>query len=81
MDNSAKKLSQEEQIAKIQEIMGDKEDVIPYFTFKWGKYQGKTLDYVLTNDKQYLLWLYNNSEKLPKKLEKFIEDVVLRGYQ
>lgn len=71
------KLSKEEQVKKIQEIMGrghTRGIQVPHYRFTFGKYQGDLLESVYAVDRQYLQWLYNNSEKLPRKLEKFIEE-------
>lgn len=69
-------LSNSEQIVKIKEILGDQTTEVPQYRFKWGKYQNKTLAYVLEHDKRYLFWLYNNAPNLPKKLEKIIEQIM-----
>jgi hypothetical protein len=69
------KKSIEEQVKIIKKVMNNKNHV-PEYRFNFGKYKGKTLDYVYSEirDFKYLAWVYNNSEKINPVLEKFIED-------
>jgi len=71
-----KELNKEDQIKKIQEIMGTPEEV-PFYRFNFGKYKGDTLEEVYKSNKQYLVWLYNNVDDLSPKLEKFIVDKLI----
>ena len=64
-----------DQLASIKNIMEKPE--IPFYRFNFGKHEGKTLEYVVKNDKTYLNWLYSNVEELPKKLELYIQCEVL----
>lgn len=70
-------MNTQDQIKKIQEIMGKPEEV-PYYRFNFGKYKGHTLEEVYKSNKQYLSWLYNNVEELNPTLEKFIQDKILQ---
>lgn len=73
-------LSIPEQLEAIKKIMG-KKDKTPFYRFTFGKYKGKTLDWVVASDYKYLIWLYNNDVDLPVKVIDFIEKQVLKGYQ
>lgn len=69
----------EEQIKAIGEIMSRPD--VPVYKFSFGKYKGETLKYVLEQDEQYLYWFYDNYASIPKKVELFLEQHVLKGYQ
>lgn len=68
------KKTNKEQIDAIARILGAPEKV-PFYRFNFGMYNGKTLEAVLKdrNGKDYLLWLYNESERINPILEKYIE--------
>lgn len=64
----------EEQKAAISRIMQD--DSVPYYRFKFGKYKGFTLAYVVKENKNYLKWLYNNDVDLPSEVESYISSEI-----
>lgn len=73
------KKSVEEQVKIIRQVM-NKKKIVPDYRFTFGKYKGKTLDYVYSErqDNAYFAWLYNNNtEKLNPVLENFIEEFIL----
>lgn len=70
------KVSIEDQIKAIGRIMGKPE--VPHYLFNFGKYSGKTFDYVLKNDINYLIWLYNNDVALPDEIINYIEQDVIK---
>ncbi len=68
--------SVEEQIKAIGRIMSKPE--VPHYVFNFGKHSGKTFNYVLQNDKKYLIWIYNNDVVLPNEIINYIEQDVLK---
>lgn len=67
------KKSIQDQLAAINKIMNKPEE-IPFYRFNFGRYNGRTLEYVFQRDKSYLSWLYNNCEDLNPVLEEFIQE-------
>lgn len=53
--------TQEEQIRKIQLIMG--KDEIPHYKFTFGKHIGKTLKYVADHEIGYIRWALLNMDE------------------
>jgi len=64
-------LTKEEQLKKIQGILGDKNQV-PFFVFNFGKFKGMTLEFVYKNHPDYLKWLYHSDIRLPRDVESFV---------
>lgn len=55
----------------IKQILSRKDDM-PDYRFTFGKHHGQLLSWVYKHDKDYLFWLYTNSNNLPARLEKFL---------
>ena len=65
-----------EQISIISKVM-QKDETIPYYRFRFGKYKGCTLEYVFNKNKDYLIWLSENISDLDQELTAFIHDKVI----
>ena len=65
--------SLEDQKKAISKILQEDES-IPYYRFKFGKFNGCTLEYVFNESPSYLKWLYSNVENLDELLSDFINE-------
>lgn len=77
------KLTNAEQLEAINRIMNKVEDKppMPEYRFKFGKYNGVLLEKVIEEDPSYIQWFYYNYASIPKKVEVYLEDHVIGGYQ
>lgn len=64
--------SKKEQLAAIQSVLGKEQ--VPDYRFTFGKYKGRTLEYVFMFDKPYLMWLWAEDVRLPVRVVEFIEE-------
>ena len=70
-------LTTDEQIARIQGVFNGALNC-PDYTFRFGQYAGRSLEWVYHTDKKYLTWCYHSDIKLPLKVITFIEESLVR---